>query len=820
MLRNFLVTALRNHFRYGAYTTISVAGLMLGMAVATLVFLHVWQETHYDRHLPNADRLHIVEFTIDAPGRSRQELLIAPGPLGPAAAKSIAGVEEATRFWQAWYTVSIGDRLKFNHPIAAVDPNFPRFIGLELLEGSVDALQDPSSALVSQAMAERLFGQGPYLGQRVSLDDAVELEIAGVYADLPTTSHLDEQFMMALNSPAVLRRGLQVDTDWRRPSVYTYLRLAPTAVPAAVGDALQTVARNNVQAPDGTTVESAIAVSLEAVTDLHLNGKSYTSRPSDTVGSSTALLIAATVAALVLSVACINSINIATARSTDRAHEVGLRKVVGASRWQLIVQFLGESALLVIVATIGALVIAEVAAAPVGDFIGRELSFATLVQPSALLAFVLLVFGVILLSGLYPAFVLASFKPARIFQPAAGPRGLSLRSVLVVFQFATSIALMVLAGTVWQQVRYLESADLGFDRKDIVQLLGVRRGPAATIELTRKLDQALEGRPGIVHVSGTHSSPSWDYADEAELRPATAPVDASLAVDRLAVDYDFFNVLRVGPIAGRVFDEQFGPDRAQWDLSARRDVELPIVVNAAAVSSLGIGSPNAAVGEAFRLQLGPGDEREARVVGVVPDFHFKSLKSRIRPMVFFPDPSRFNIMMVRIDANRRDDAFASIEQAWRRVLPGQALSQNFLDRALVDQYVTEQRQFTVLAGLAGIAVFIAMLGLVGLLAHAVTARRREVSIRKVLGAENRDVLRLFLWQFSRPVVIAAVIAWPIAWLLADRWLSSFAYRVDIAWWLFVAAGVSALAITWLLTALQVTRVSRTRPARVLQARAG
>lgn len=233
---------------------------------------------------------------------------------------------------------------------------------------------------------------------------------------------------------------------------------------------------------------------------------------------------------------------------------------------------------------------------------------------------------------------------------------------------------------------------------------------------------------------------------------------------------------------------------------------------------MGFGGPNEVLGEALEIELSPGQERSGRVVGVVPDFHFKSLKSRIRPMVFFPDPARFNAMMVRIDGARRDEAIASIEEGWGEVLPGQAIARNYLDRDLVNQYVSEQRQFTVLALLAGIAVFIAMLGLVGLLAHAVAARRREISLRKVLGAEVVDVLKLFLWQFSRPVIVAAVIAWPIAWVLGERWLAGFAYRVELAWWLFIGAGLAALLITWLLTAAQVVKVSRTRPAEVLQAR--
>ncbi|MEO1573793.1 MAG: FtsX-like permease family protein, partial [Pseudomonadota bacterium] len=601
-------------------------------------------------------------------------------------------------------------------------------------------------------------------------------------------------------------------------NVHTYLRLAPGVNAASVSDAVQSMAHRNMPAPDGMQIEDAVRVRLEPIAALHLNGKAYAQRPTAITGNRTALVIATTVALLVLVVACINSINIATARSADRAHEVGLRKVVGASRTQLVVQFLGESALLVLMATVGALVIAEVSAGPVGSFVGRELSLGVLLQPTAMLSFLGLIVLVILLSGLYPAFVLANYKPARIFQRGGKRGGLSLRSALVVFQFVTSIALMVLAGTVWEQVRYLESADLGFNRDDVVLLAGVRRGPAGTISLTRQLDQAIEGKPGILHVSGAHSSPSWDYADEARLRQSSAPKDTAATVDRLAVDVDFFDVLRVEPVAGRVFDMDFGPDRAQWDLAARADTELPMVLNAAAVATMGYGSPNDVIGEALNLELAAGDDRAGRVVGVVPDFHFKSLKSKIRPMVFFPDPARFNVMMVRIDGRNRDEALASLEAGWNQVLPEQAMTRNYLDRDLVGLYVTEQRQFTMLALLAAIAIFIAMLGLVGLLAHAVASRRKEISMRKVLGAEIGDVLRLFLWQFSRPVLVAAVIAWPIAWLLGERWLAGFAYRIDLSWWLFAVAGLAALMVTWLLTAMQVVKVSRTPPAEVLQAR--
>ncbi len=816
MLRNYLLTALRCHLRQGGYTAISLAGLVIGLGVATLAFLHVWQETHYDQHLPGADRVHLVEIEQTLPGRSMQRLLTAPGPLAPAA-ESVTGVDEATRAWRGWYTLSVGERLEFNHPLYAVDTNFPAFVGIEMQEGDANALANPSAALVSASMAERLFGAGPYLGQIVSLGDNRDVEIAGVFKDAPAASHIDPQFLVALNAPAVTDRGTAFDTNWNAANAFTYVRLGSATDSDRISDTFESLAHRNMRAPDGMQIEQAVRLSLLPLTDLHLNGKTYVARPGDLVGNPTALMITTTVALLVLFIACINTINISTARAADRAHEVGLRKVVGASRPQLILQFLGESALLVFVATLLALAVAEILAVPVGAFIGRDLSLGLLLQPTALLVFTLLVVLVVLLSGLYPAFVLANFKPARIFQPAARQRRFSLRSVLVVFQFVTSIGLMVLAGTVWQQVRYLESADLGFDRNDIVILHGVRRGPQHTITLTRRLDQALEGKPGIVHVTGTHSSPSWDYADDGLLRKTTAPKDSAMTVDRLSVDTDFFNVLRVKPLAGRTFDMDYGPDRAQWDLAARADVELPLVLNATAVASMGYASPVDAVGEALSLELSPGRERAGRVVGVVPDFHFKSLKSEIRPMTFFPDPTRFNALMVRVDREQRETAIASIEAGWNQVLPGQAISRAYLDRDLVQQYVAEQRQFTLLTVLAALAIFIAMLGLVGLLSHTVASRRQEISVRKVLGAETRNILRLFLWQFSRPVLLAAVIAWPIAWFLGQRWLSGFAYRVELSWLLFVGAALVALAVTWLLTSLQVARVSRTRPAAVLKA---
>ena len=819
MYWNYLITALRNQLKHPGYSALSIFGLMLGLSVTTLVFLYVWQETHYDRHLPQAESLYVVEANLAFPGRAPQFVLAAPGALA-AAAGNLADVEEVSRLWLAWHTLSIGDRLQFNSQMGAADPNLPALLGLSMLEGDAGALQRPTSVLISESMAERLFGQESALERTITLNGDRDLLVGGVYEDMPQASHLALDILMPLNSPPVTDRVNTFDTDWGSFSQLTYLRISSDVAVDQVAQSLQSILYANTPAPPGMNIEDLLSLGLEPVVDLHLNGKEYSSRPKGEAGNVTQLWIGATIAFLIMLVACINTVNMATARSSDRAREVAMRKVVGASRAQLVTQFIGESALLVFLAALGALVVVEIAAGPVGDFVGRSLSLGLLLEPAALITFVLVLILVILMSGLYPAFVLARHRPHAIFQPAsagAAQEFWSLRTVLVVFQFCASITLIILAVAVWGQVRFLQSADLGFEASEVIQVHGIRRGPAATIELARRLDQALEGRPGIRFSSAAESSPSWDYAEQGRVRLVESTEAESMALDKLAVGLDFFELLVIAPIDGRVFSEQHGSDLVQWDLERRQQQELPVVVNMTTVSSLGLGVPSEALGRVLDFEPNPGTNRDARIVGVVPDFHFKSLKTPIAPMLFYPDPSQFSVAMVRFEPGRRSEGMASLETAWDSVFPDQALSWSSLDVDLVDQYAIERRQFTVLAVLAGIAVLIALLGLFGLLAHVIAGRRKEISLRKVLGAEKADVLRLFLWQFSRPVLIAIAISWPLAWLLASRWLDGFAYRIDLSPMIFMAAALIALVFTWALTAMQVVRVSRTRPALVLRA---
>ncbi|MEM1080824.1 MAG: FtsX-like permease family protein [Pseudomonadota bacterium] len=819
MYWNYFITAIRNQLKHPGFSALSIFGLMLGLCVTTLVFLYVWQETHYDSHLPGAEQLYVVDVRVDSPGRAPQLLLAAPGPLAERA-QSLSGVVEVGRLWQPWYTISIEDRIEFNTQIGAVDANLPSLLALDMVEGDIGALSRPETVLISISMAERLFGNTEAMGRAVTFGGNRDQVVSGVYRDMPEASHLALDILVSLDAPAITDRGTQFETNWQSMAVLTYIRLSEMADPAVIEQTLRDTLWANTQPPDGIGVQDYLQMNLEPLLGLHLNGKPYAFRPKGEAGNPTQLWIASTIAFLIMLVASINTVNMATARSSDRAKEVAMRKVVGASRAQLVTQFIGESALLVLLATLGALVLAELTSGPVGYFVGRSLSLEWLLQPSALITFALLLLVVTLLSGLYPAFVLARHRPHAIFQPmgAAGSgRFWSLRNALVVFQFCASVTLIILAATVWSQVRFMQSADLGFEAADIVMVSGIRRGPAQTIALTSSLDQALEGQPGIRVASAAHSSPSWDYAEQGRVRFAEAAASDSLTLDRLAVDMDFFSLLGIGPVAGRVFSEDFGSDQLQWDLEQRQAHELPVVLNQLASNSLGLANPDDALGRALMFEPSPGVTRPARVVGVVPDFHFKSLKTPIAPMLFFPDPSEFNLMMVGLEPGNRVAGMASLERAWDQVFPDQGLSWGAMDVSLVDQYTSESRQSIVLVVLAGIAVLIALLGLFGLLAHVIAGRRKEISLRKVMGAETLDLLRLFLWQFSRPVLIAIVIAWPLAWILASRWLDGFAYRIELSPVLFFAAALIALGFCWSLTTLQVLRVSHARPALVLRA---
>lgn len=816
-----LVIGLRILKRQGIYGIIAVLGLAIGLAVAMIALLYVWQETHYDSHIPYAERIFIVDAKVSAPGRTDTITAQTPGALSAAMRNSVSGVEDAARVLRQWSTLAIDDQFNFNLQILGVQTNWLQMIDLPMLQGTYAAFDnEPTAAIISTSMAQRLYGNEQAVGQTFLLDSAA-MSVVGVFEDFPATSHMDIDLITPENAPAFTDRRSVYDNDWRGFFVFNYVLLAEDASLADVEQAVERAMHQNFQLdgrwPENLTAADIVDTSLQSLSELHMNGKTYPfgiRPPADKLK----LTVLGAIAILIVIIACVNHINLSTVRAIERAREVSMRKILGAGRAQLISQFLIEAVVLAMVALLIALVLVELSNEFANDLLQTNLDLSLLTD----FGFMAWIFGllgfVVLTAGLYPAYIISGTTPGRVLSShARGARGNSgLRSTLVVFQFAVSICLAIGAAVIWSQLRYARQADLGFNADNVVMLYGVGRSPKGTINLTRNLDQAISGRPGIELVSASNSSPAWDYVPEVTVRKfAEAPENAQ-TMGRISVDLDFFEVLDMEPLAGRLFSEGYGIDRIQWDYDQRSSSSMPIIINQRALASLGFVVPSEAIGQQIQFTLSASDERTAEVVGVVPDIHFKSFRSAIQSMVFYPDPSVFSVMMVRIDPNQRDVAFRSIEEGWNEVLSGQAVSNDFLAATLAQQYDSEAQELKAVTVLSTLGILIAVFGQYGLAAYSAQSRRREISIRKVLGARVKDILQLFLWQFSKPVFVAMVVAWPIAFMVMSAWLENFVYRVNPNPLWFVLAGVSALIVALLTVAGHALKAARTAPVEALR----
>ncbi len=816
-----LLIGLRVLKRQGLYGLMAILGLTIGLAVAVIAMLYTWQETHYDSHIERADRIFLIDAKVSQPGRTETIVAQVPGALSESLRGTVPGLEDTARVWRQWSSLKIGDRFNFNLPVIGVEAAWVDMIDLPMVAGSSDAIgNDLSSVLISASMATRLYGDVDSVGQTFELDENAML-VTGVYQDFPTASHIEADVIIPSKAAAITQRGIRMDEDWKGFNVFTYLLLEDGADALVAQTAVEEILHQNFQLdgrfPPEITAADIVDVSLQRLSDLHLNDRTYpwgVKPPADKLK----LAVFSAIAILIVLIACVNHINLSTVRSIERAREVALRKILGAGRKQLVGQFLLEAAILATLALVLALTVVELIEPYASDMLQTQLDLSALTSAGFIGWLALLLTFVIGSAGLYPAFIVSAVMPGRVLAShSRGAKGNArLRSVLVIFQFSISITLAIGAAVIWSQLRYARTADLGFDAENVMMLYGVGRGPAQTVALTRGITQSIDGLPGIVTVSAANSTPAWDYVLEVSVRkPAEAPESAQ-TMGRVSVDLNFFETLDMEPVAGRLFSEDYGLDRGQWDLETRGSLDLPVIINERAVASLGFLSADAAIGEQVQFTLSAQDDRAARIVGVVEDVHFKSLKNAIQPMVYYPDPAIFNVIMVRMDPNQRSIAMQSIEEGWNKVMPNQPISSAFLASALAEQYDRESQELKTVSVLAGLGILIAVFGQYGLAAYSAQSRRREISIRKVLGARVRDILQLFVWQFSKPVFLAMIVAWPVAFYLMTAWLENFVYRVTPNPLWFVLAGVVALMVALLTVASHALKAARAAPVEALR----
>jgi putative ABC transport system permease protein len=782
MLQHYLKVALRHLGRQKGYAFINVAGLAVGIACCVLIGLFVRHETSFDRFHEHADRIYRV--VQEQRFGTVQQVAVVSGPMAPALEAGLPEVEHAVRFLSRSGGLYVDGEPTVEADVYFTDPPVFDVFSFPLLRGDPDrALAEPNTVVLTEELAASVFGTEDPIGQVVRLEDE-DLRVTGVMADVSPTSHFRFD---ALASYAT--RQEQWLQEWGANTLWTFVLLQEGATQAATDARLQSLAA----AHRGEEGIEGVTYYLQPLTDIHF--RTGMVAENATVGDVAVVYVFSAIALFILFIASINYVNLATARSMQRMREIGVRKALGAVRTQLVRQFLGESLLMAGLALAVGVGLASLSLPLLNRLLELELSFSSVPLPMGFgaLAAVFALMG--LLAGAYPALHLSRFRPVAVLKgtlPALSG-GAGFRKGLVVFQFTVSVVLLAAVGVAYQQLRFVQRTHLGFDEEHLVSF---EVGDAAETERLRREVAAL---PQVVR-SAAAERPLGGFFSQTTMYAEGASDDESLMLSYVHVDPDFAATAGIELAAGRGF---------AWGRSS--DSTGAVVLNETAVRAFGWASAGAAVG---RRILDGEDAYE--VVGVVRDFHFASLHQPIEPLMLFWHPTAMSTVTARL---RRDDvpgALAALEAAWTHVLPDRPFDYAFVDERLDELYKGDRKLGGLFGVFALLAIGIACLGLFGLAAFTAERRTKEIGVRKVLGASVASLAGLLSMDFLKLVLVASVLAVPVAYLAMRRWLEGFAYHVEISPAVFVGAGAVALLIALLTVITQALRAASADPVTALR----
>jgi putative ABC transport system permease protein len=822
MLRNYLLVALRNLLKHRLYSFINVGGLAVGLAACLLILLFVIDELSYEKWLPNADRLAVLETEIRIPGRDTIAFSGSPGPLRAAMEKEFGGeLEQITRGFRSGEAIRVGDR-QFLSKINYVDRDFFRVVDLPVVAGDRDrALADNHSIALTQKQAQLYFGDEPAVGKVITIAGKADYTVVAVLRDLPENTHLEIEAIALFDAQRYADRPW-ISEQWTSSNMNTYALLRSDAARARLVAGMKPFVDRAVHLDvpgwENTPASKLMTFTVMPFLDVHLYAKKTGYAK---LGDINAVIAFSAIALLILVIACINFVNLATARAMQRAREVAMRKVLGATRGQLISQHLGEAIVTALVALVLAFALVELVLGPFNGFLHKSLAL-HYSDPLLIATSLALILGVGAIGGLYPAFYLSRFRPARVLKAnqSSASGSTVMRSALVVFQFSVSIALIICTATVYSQTIYARTIDLGFEQADRLALSDVHKMP--NLEQRRTLKREVAALPGVRVASLSGDKPPLTDSSNDLLYRTADQSGEQLIIERVQVDEDFFQAYAVKPLAGRVFSAQFPGD---FPIDPKDGVagSQTAVINQSMARKLGVKNPQDAVATVLWNVF---DEKKqlqrTTIVGVVPDLFLRSLRDPITPLYYVLGSDRtFSELTVVVEPGRMKETRAAVEAIWSRLAAGLPMRSSFVEQDLRAQYDGDEQRGQMFAAFAGFAVLIACLGLFGLASFSAERRTKEIGMRKVLGASVLDIVRLLVWQFSRPVLIANLIAWPIAFVLMHRWLGGFRHSISITDPLtflpiFGGAGLIALLIAWATTAGHAYRVARGRPGRALR----
>ena len=800
MFKNYFKIAWRNLNRNKFISFVNLFGLTVGICCCLLIGIYIQNELSYDRYNKNADHIYRVERTFlnaETGALSLQLAAVAP-PFAPLLQNDFKDIKKITSLLPVSNsTFKYGDNIFNEKNMFFADANLFDVFDFKVTKGNpATALNDPFSVMLSEKTARKYFGNADPLNKVLRVNNQFDCKVTGIYKELPENSHMHPELLVSFNTlkDSAVYGAENLMSNWGNNAFYTYL-LVPDHFNVKNFEA-QLPAFQNRHIPEyGKFKASDYSIlSLRKLTDIHLY--SHTDEEIEINGDINRVYIFSAIALFILLIACINYMNLSSARSVLRAKEIGVRKTAGASKKELIAQFLSESVFITFIAFILALILTRLGLPWLNKLSGQELSIQSLFQWKILIGILLLPFLVGILSGIYPALYLSSFQPVKVLKGVIkkGGGNISLRKALVVFQFSISIILIIATVIVFQQLNYIQNKSLGFDKEHIVTM----RNNAGLNNSFQSFKDELLSNSNIKDVALSSRIPSGRLLDSqgSQLENGNSLAPSKADIKYVVADENFIPTYGINIVAGRNFSKDYGMDTSSF------------LINETAVKALGLLSNKDAIGKQF--QYGGQD---GTIAGVFNDFNFESLHQRIIPMVLYEvrqDGSSYNVISIKISGNV-SAAVDQIEKIWRKYLPEIPFEYQFLDERYAKLYTAENRQSSIFTIFSCIAIFIACLGLFGLSAFTITLRVKEIGVRKVLGASSGSIVKLISKDFLLLVVIAAVIAFPVAWYVMNQWLQEFAYRINIDWWVFVLAGFIALLIAFATISLQAIKAARANP---------
>ncbi|TQV89368.1 FtsX-like permease family protein [Aliikangiella coralliicola] len=810
VLSNYFKIVLRSLISHRLYSAINIMGLAIGLACCILMALFVSYELSYDIQYNKSDkvaRLHMSQASTAGMDR---------WPRAGAGWKLL--LEDAYPEIVRVGRINLGqvqmkiDELSVSERIMFADQEIFDIFEFEFLRGNAaTAFEDVHSVVLTESSAKRLFGDSDPMGKSIAFYHSFDMKVTGIVKDFPENTHLPNYSFANLKATPELFGVETFLTNQFNMNFYTYLEFSSFEGIKKLEEQLPELIEKNFGALLNK-FNIQLFAELMPLEKLHLHSR-IAGDLKDT-GDINQVYIFSAIAILVLIIACINFMNLATARAAQRAKEVGVRKAIGVQRRQITIQFLSESIILSCIALVIAIALVELTLPIFSEFISRDLVFNYFSNISLFFSLLGLALFVGLLAGSYPAFYLSAFSPAKVLKGdvTRGRSGAKFRQGLVVFQFSIAAILIISTITIYQQMQYAKNIDLGYEKDQTLVINGT--GSGVVQENFASLEQQMGSIPGVKWISSVRRLPGQRLTNNTTVK---APGQEQLIMPYNGVDYEFFQNFGIALESGRYFSEEFANDTLVYQTDENPVTKGNVILNQTAAKRFG-WTAQEAIGKVleFNANQDGSSKIDATVIGVVKDYHFESVREELKPIIHFVNQSQQYMMTLKLETSDIPNLLLQVEERWEKLFPTQDISYFFLDERFDSMYANEERVSLAYGIFSLLAICIACLGLFGLASYTTEQRTKEIGVRKVLGASSRSIVLLLTKEFSKLVILASLFAWPIAWYLMDDWLQNFAYRIDLSILVFFGGTLVALFIAWITVAGQATKAAVARPVNALR----